>query len=441
MALASGATEAAPTQDDDALLVVNGEPVRLRDLDLFIFTDDRAGEVAGVIGFMVEERLVRQEMSRKAVSVARGDVDDFIKDLDRDMKAAGSSLADSLAGRGLDMEFFRRQAETTVGLYRLVGGQGRPYSGMKEPVLKARMEELPRKLAAAGKVETDSGRLAPEVAATVNGEVISAEDAGRLTRLRMGAEDRAKRLDRLLNFVLVRQEFRRRRLELTADDIDYHLKLVSATRSRRAGDRDVPLEEMLRALGVSVDQLRRQHDFRGGAMLSKMVRDEVTEEEMKALFEREPVRFGNGVPRVSQILLRTVGDDGRPASAEAAKKAHQRILELKARLADGADFAELAGKFSEDPGSAARGGDAGFMDNPQANDPLAQAAFSLKIAETSPPILSGIGWHILRVTDIRRVSFGEVRGKVLSAVTGERCARLRQQLRAAAKVERGRVSP
>jgi len=163
--------------------------------------------------------------------------------------------------------------------------------------------------------------------------------------------------------------------------------------------------------------------------------------EMKALFARESARFGDGVPRVSQILLRTVGDDGKPIPAEAAKKAHEKILALKAKLADGADFADLAGRNSEDPGSAARGGDVGFLDNPQPGDVVAQAAYAMKIAETSPPFMSNLGWHIIKITDIRRVPFSEARGKVLAAATGEHCAKLVQKLRAAAKVEAGSVKP
>jgi foldase protein PrsA len=73
--------------------------------------------------------------------------------------------------------------------------------------------------------------------------------------------------------------------------------------------------------------------------------------------------------------------------------------EVKQKLDDGADFAELAQEYSSD-GSAANGGDLGYFATGKMVKEFEDAAYSLGENEVSGPVKSEHGYHIIKVTDI-----------------------------------------
>ena len=72
----------------------------------------------------------------------------------------------------------------------------------------------------------------------------------------------------------------------------------------------------------------------------------------------------------------------------------QEVLE---KLKAGEDFAALAETYSQDPGSAAQGGDLGWFGRGMMVKPFEDAAFSLQVGEISPPVQTDFGWHIIQV--------------------------------------------
>src|SRR5690606_8899767 len=71
--------------------------------------------------------------------------------------------------------------------------------------------------------------------------------------------------------------------------------------------------------------------------------------------------------------------------------------ELHNQLAEGADFAELAIANSIDEGTAPNGGDLGWFTRDEMVAPFAEAAFALEPGDTSEPVQSEFGWHIIHV--------------------------------------------
>jgi len=95
--------------------------------------------------------------------------------------------------------------------------------------------------------------------------------------------------------------------------------------------------------------------------------------------------------RASHILLNTGGKD----EAAVRKQAEELLAKIKA----GADFAELAKKYSEDPGSKEKGGDLDFFPRGQMVPEFEQAAFSLQPGQVSELVKTQYGFHIIKVVE------------------------------------------
>lgn len=96
--------------------------------------------------------------------------------------------------------------------------------------------------------------------------------------------------------------------------------------------------------------------------------------------------------RARHILLRFDEDQDSAGVFEQAD-------ELIAALNESADFAELARKFSADPGSGQRGGDLGWFGRGRMVPPFEQAAFGAGVGEIVGPVESQFGLHIIQVND------------------------------------------
>jgi len=126
----------------------------------------------------------------------------------------------------------------------------------------------------------------------------------------------------------------------------------------------------------------------------------VPEAELKNFYEQNLARLANlEERRASHILINA--DKAAPAAER--DKARAKAQEILATLKQSPDkFGELAKKFSQDTGSANKGGDLDFFARGAMVKPFEEAAFSLKKGETSDVVESEFGFHIIRVTDIKQ---------------------------------------
>lgn len=125
----------------------------------------------------------------------------------------------------------------------------------------------------------------------------------------------------------------------------------------------------------------------------------VTDEEIRARYEEEKESLkSNEQRRARHILIKLDKNADDAAQLEAESKAKALI----AKLNDGADFAELAKSESDDPGSAAQGGDLGFFGHGVMDPEFEKAVFAMKKGEISEvPVRTPFGLHIIQVTDIK----------------------------------------
>lgn len=116
--------------------------------------------------------------------------------------------------------------------------------------------------------------------------------------------------------------------------------------------------------------------------------------------------------KVRHILIKT---QGKPK--EEAAKLKAKAEDILKQLQHGANFAELAKKNSEDPGSAVKGGELGWIVRGQTVPNFEKTAFSLKPAELSGLVETEYGYHIIQVEDKQTghlQTFDEVRPQLLA---------------------------
>lgn len=166
----------------------------------------------------------------------------------------------------------------------------------------------------------------------------------------------------------------------------------------------------LQEQGLDNDALRNQ--IRESIILTKLINKDiishigVTDEEIAAYYEKNKANFNVSettyhiaqiqvTPRPDAEVRNLKNDDAKtPAAAE------HKIQALYQSLTRGEDFATLAQQYSEDPSTAAGGGDMGFIPASGLNAALKQVVNSLKVGQVSPIIRSNIGFHIFKLLGV-----------------------------------------
>jgi peptidyl-prolyl cis-trans isomerase D len=135
--------------------------------------------------------------------------------------------------------------------------------------------------------------------------------------------------------------------------------------------------------------------FSASNLIPKM---QVTDDELKRFYQDNADKIQNSEQRhASHILLAfTPGSDDK-AKQEVKKKAEQVLAEVKKSPTK---FAELAKKYSQDPGSAQKGGDLGSFGRGTMVKPFEEAVFSMKPGQVSELVQSDFGYHIIKLIDV-----------------------------------------
>ncbi len=142
-------------------------------------------------------------------------------------------------------------------------------------------------------------------------------------------------------------------------------------------------------------------------------RIQVSESDLRARYEQELAKLSqNEQRRASHILLTVASGASEADKAQVKAKAQALLAELRQQPAR---FAELARAHSQDPGSAAKGGDLDFFARGTMVKPFEEAAFALAKGQISDLVESEFGFHIIALTDIRqppRPSFESQRARI-----------------------------
>ena len=156
--------------------------------------------------------------------------------------------------------------------------------------------------------------------------------------------------------------------------------------------------------------------------LEKTVKDAITEDKLKAEYEKMAKEQSNVEEyKVSHILVKT----------------EEEAKDIKSKLDKGADFAALAKEFSLD-NNKDNGGDLGYFSKGQMVEPFEQATEKLKIGEISAPVKTDFGYHIIKLIDKRKAkiaSFSELRNQISEMISSQVIQEYIEKLKEKNKVE------
>lgn len=148
--------------------------------------------------------------------------------------------------------------------------------------------------------------------------------------------------------------------------------------------------------------------------LADAARDYVPDEAtLRKAYDDDPTRFRSAEERQARHILISAGTGRTDAEASALAD------ELAKKLAGGADFAALAAQYSDDPGSAARGGDLGFAGPGVYVEAFEKALFAMQPGEVSAPVKTEFGYHVIRLEAVKASGgqdFEQVREQLAEAL-------------------------
>ncbi len=123
---------------------------------------------------------------------------------------------------------------------------------------------------------------------------------------------------------------------------------------------------------------------------------QVSDREVRAYYDEHEDEFRR--PATARLTLAYVPKAMTAADTVATL---QRAQQLRADILGGADFAEVARRESQDPGSKENGGDLGFFRRGQMVSAFEEAAFATPVGQVSEPVLTPFGYHVIRVEEKR----------------------------------------
>jgi peptidyl-prolyl cis-trans isomerase C len=165
----------------------------------------------------------------------------------------------------------------------------------------------------------------------------------------------------------------------------------------------------------------------------------LTQEDHREFYEKHKSDYEE--LRVSAIYIDYALDPEKAAPKNGKqplgdKEAWVKVEQLLVELRQGADFAELARKNSDDPAAAEKGGDLGYYKkDSRMPEALKTAIFALKEGEVSAPVKHGGRYYIFKVTERRTQSYTDALPNLLQRIQDVKIREKLDQIRAETQLE------
>lgn len=255
-----------------------------------------------------------------------------------------------------------------------------------------------------------SARVVEKVAAVVGDSIVLASeveekaaplmhDLNRITdpekRATRASALRREVLDRLIDDELILQQAADLKLSISSEQVDASIEEIK----KQNNINDEQLREALRGQGMTMATYRA--DLRRQLLRFRVIniavgsRVNISDEEVKAYYERHVKEEGSAEVRASHIFLAIPA--GSTAAEVAEKQAQAEKLLQRAR--GGEDFAKLAKEASDDSATRAEGGDLGYFGKDMLPKPIEELVFAMKPGEIKGPVRADRGFHVIKLVD------------------------------------------
>lgn len=243
---------------------------------------------------------------------------------------------------------------------------------------------------------------------------------------------KSRAINDLIVIELIKSEADKRQIVVKDEEVD---NAISSITQSMGGEEK--LKESLKQNNISDEAFRKTIKF--DILRNKLVQNligsnKISEADVKKFYEEnknDKFKHGDEV-RASHILISASESDIRSKIkdenpkiteseadklvekqiSEARRKAQKLYLELQAKPEK---FAEYAKNYSEDPSSAAKGGDLGFFAQGEMVPEFSKAAFATKPGKMSELVKTEFGYHIIKVTDRKTAGvtpFDEIKPRI-----------------------------
>lgn len=254
----------------------------------------------------------------------------------------------------------------------------------------------------------DRGEIIDKVVAVVGKNIVKLSDVenGLLSvRLHQGNEDnfnsRCDILESLLISKLLVHKGEVDSTEVTDEEVEASVQYYMKAYERQYGSR----EAIRQAMGYTYDELKE--------LMSQMLHDRMLAERVQSqmtssvkITPSEVTKFFNQIPADSIPIIEEtyeIAEIVRKPEVNDAERERVKLElnKMRERILNGDRFSVLATLYSEDPGSAKKGGELGFFTRGDMVGEFEAAAFALKPGEVSPVIETQYGFHIIQLIERR----------------------------------------
>ena len=206
-------------------------------------------------------------------------------------------------------------------------------------------------------------------------------------------------------------------ITVSEQDVNQEVETLKDQVAQQVQGQDIGREEAfdqaLQQAGITEEQLRQQ--IREQLPIQK-VQERVagdagpSQEEVEQFYEQnKAAQFTTPETRCTRHILFN-------------KDQKEKAEEVKKQLENGGDFAALAKKYSQDPGSAEQGGDLGCIGRGETVPNFEEAVFNAEQGEIVGPVETEFGYHIIEVTEIQEEEtqpLSEVEDQIRDQLTTE----------------------
>ena len=212
---------------------------------------------------------------------------------------------------------------------------------------------------------------------------------------------RAQALNELINQQVLLEYARQETIQVKDRNVESQVEQLMSNLEQQYGG----LDQVEKTFGISPRKIR-------GYYKDQIRSNQIVEEVKRQLFSnikvgrREVEQFyathKDSFPAINPAVDFSIISLPIAAGVDAITATRDTLLNIRQRILDGVTtFARMAQKYSEDPGSAANGGNIGFTSRGNFVKPFEAAAYALKVGQISDAVKTQFGLHIIKLIERR----------------------------------------